>query len=187
MVVFHGLEGSIHSHYAKGALCPPAAARERGGADALSGCSGEPNRLLQAYHSGAIEDAQAVIAELGRRFPGRPLVAIGYSLGQHAGQSAGAGLPGTIEGGGGSVGPAATGKLCRSGQSGLLTGLSELPAAHHANQPAKQDPAPERGTGALAAGPDHPHRHTEGVRRAGDGTAPWFRKAPITTTRPAPA
>ena len=45
------------------------------------GCSGEPNRLLQAYHSGAIEDAQALIAELGRRFPGKPLIAIGYSLG----------------------------------------------------------------------------------------------------------
>ncbi|MGY2437386.1 alpha/beta fold hydrolase, partial [Escherichia coli] len=35
----------------------------------------------QAYHSGAIEDAQALIAELGRRFPGKPMIAIGYSLG----------------------------------------------------------------------------------------------------------
>ena len=81
VVVFHGLEGSIHSHYAKGLF----AHLQRQGNEAVlmhfRGCSGEPNRLLQAYHSGAIEDAQTVIAELGRRFPGRPLVAIGYSLG----------------------------------------------------------------------------------------------------------
>ncbi|WP_434665998.1 hydrolase [Aeromonas sp. NJAU223] len=81
LVLFHGLEGSIHSHYAKGLF----AHLQRQGNDAVlmhfRGCSGEPNRLLQAYHSGAIEDAEALIAELGRRFPGKPMVAIGYSLG----------------------------------------------------------------------------------------------------------
>lgn len=81
LVLFHGLEGSIHSHYAKGLF----AHLQRQGNDAVlmhfRGCSGEPNRLLRAYHSGAIEDAEALIAELGRRFPGKPLVAIGYSLG----------------------------------------------------------------------------------------------------------
>ena len=81
IVLFHGLEGSIHSHYVKGLF----AHLQRQGNEAVlmhfRGCSGEPNRLLQAYHSGAIEDAQTVIAELERRFPGRPLVAIGYSLG----------------------------------------------------------------------------------------------------------
>ena len=81
IVVFHGLEGSIHSHYAKGLF----AHLQRQGQEAVlmhfRGCSGEPNRLLRAYHSGAIDDAQAVIAELGRRFPGKPLIAIGYSLG----------------------------------------------------------------------------------------------------------
>lgn len=81
LVLFHGLEGSIHSHYAKGLF----AHLQRQGNDAVlmhfRGCSGEPNRLLRAYHSGAIEDAEALIAELGRRFPGKPLIAIGYSLG----------------------------------------------------------------------------------------------------------
>lgn len=81
IVLFHGLEGSIHSHYAKGLF----AHLQRQGDEAVlmhfRGCSGEPNRLLQAYHSGAIEDAQALIAELGRRFPGKPMIAIGYSLG----------------------------------------------------------------------------------------------------------
>ena len=81
LVLFHGLEGSIHSHYAKGLF----AHLQRQGDEAVlmhfRGCSGEPNRLLRAYHSGAIEDAQALIAELGRRFPGKPMIAIGYSLG----------------------------------------------------------------------------------------------------------
>ncbi|MEW7867390.1 hydrolase [Aeromonas diversa] len=81
VVVFHGLEGSIHSHYAKGLFSH----LQRQGTQAVlmhfRGCSGEPNRHLQAYHSGAIQDAQEVIAELSRRFPGKPLIAIGFSLG----------------------------------------------------------------------------------------------------------
>mgnify|MGYP002144639012 CR=1 FL=1 len=81
LVVFHGLEGSLNSPYAHGLI---EAAQKRGWLGVVMhfrGCSGEPNRLLRAYHSGAIEDAEALIAELGRRFPGKPLIAIGYSLG----------------------------------------------------------------------------------------------------------
>ncbi|MGL5155233.1 MAG: hydrolase, partial [Aeromonas veronii] len=70
IVVFHGLEGSIHSHYAKGLF----AHLQQEGREAVlmhfRGCSGEPNRHLQAYHSGAIGDAQELIAELSQRFPG---------------------------------------------------------------------------------------------------------------------
>ncbi|MGL4932918.1 MAG: hydrolase [Aeromonas sp.] len=81
IVVFHGLEGSIHSHYAKGLF----AHLQHEGRDAVlmhfRGCSGEPNRHLPAYHSGAIDDAQELIAELSQRFPGKPLIAIGFSLG----------------------------------------------------------------------------------------------------------
>ena len=81
IVVFHGLEGSIHSHYAKGLF----AHLQQEGREAVlmhfRGCSGEPNRHLQAYHSGAIGDAQELIAELSQRFPGKPLIAIGFSLG----------------------------------------------------------------------------------------------------------
>lgn len=81
VVVFHGLEGSIHSHYAKGLF----GHLQQEGREAVlmhfRGCSGEPNRHLQAYHSGAIGDALEVIAELSRRFPDKPLIAIGFSLG----------------------------------------------------------------------------------------------------------
>ncbi|ALP39699.1 hydrolase [Aeromonas schubertii] len=81
IVVFHGLEGSIHSHYAKGLFTH----LQQQGREAVlmhfRGCSGEPNRHLEAYHSGAIRDAQELIAELSRRFAGKPLIAIGFSLG----------------------------------------------------------------------------------------------------------
>ncbi|MGL5660738.1 MAG: hydrolase [Aeromonas sp.] len=81
VVVFHGLEGSIHSHYAKGLF----AHLQQAGTEAVlmhfRGCSGEPNRKLAAYHSGAISDAQEVIAALSLRFAGKPMIAIGFSLG----------------------------------------------------------------------------------------------------------
>jgi len=80
-VVFHGLEGSIHSHYAKGLLDH---LQQQGIAGVLMhfrGCSGVPNRHLAAYHAGAIDDARELLADLSQRFPGTPLIAIGFSLG----------------------------------------------------------------------------------------------------------
>ena len=45
------------------------------------GCSGEVNRAPRFYHSGETEDVGFVIGLLGERFPIRPLMAIGFSLG----------------------------------------------------------------------------------------------------------
>lgn len=45
------------------------------------GCSGEANRTPRFYHSGETEDPGFVIALLRERFPNRPLMAIGFSLG----------------------------------------------------------------------------------------------------------
>lgn len=81
VVLFHGLEGNIESHYAQGMM---AALYRRGWQPVLMhfrGCSGEPNRHLQAYHSGATEDPRHVLDTLRQRFPDRPMAAIGYSLG----------------------------------------------------------------------------------------------------------
>lgn len=81
VVLFHGLEGCVESHYAKGMM---AAVHARGWQPVLMhfrGCSGVPNRALKAYHSGAIEDPHYLLQQLASRFPGRPLAAIGYSLG----------------------------------------------------------------------------------------------------------
>ena len=81
VVVIHGLEGGLESHYAAGTL----AALEAGGFRPvfmyLRGCSGEPNRLPRAYHSGASDDLAAVLAHLARGPGGPPLAAVGFSLG----------------------------------------------------------------------------------------------------------
>ncbi len=80
-VVLHGLGGSWQS--------PPL----RGVSDALSragwrvccfhfrGCGRSPNRGAIAYHSGMTADPCEVLAALAHRFPDRPRVAIGFSLG----------------------------------------------------------------------------------------------------------
>ena len=80
VLVIHGLEGSLHSHYAT----PTLAALDRHGWDTvfmhLRGCSGEPNRLPRGYHSGATEDLAEILGHLART--GRaPVAAVGFSLG----------------------------------------------------------------------------------------------------------
>ncbi len=81
VVIFHGLEGSVYSPYAFRMM----AALDSVGFNAVvmhfRGCFEEPNRLARAYHSGETGDAKAFVRHLGSRFPGRPLGAIGYSLG----------------------------------------------------------------------------------------------------------
>lgn len=81
VVVLHGLEGNIHSHYASGML---KALTQQGFSAVLMhfrGCNGEPNRLPRAYHSGDTADLAFLIAQLKLRFPQRALAAIGFSLG----------------------------------------------------------------------------------------------------------
>ena len=61
VVIAHGLEGSSERAYVRGMV----RAFVRRGWTALAwnlrGCSGEPNRLARAYHSGATEDLDAVV------------------------------------------------------------------------------------------------------------------------------
>jgi predicted alpha/beta-fold hydrolase len=81
VIVMHGLEGSIESHYAAAVM----RALQQNGFTGLfmhfRGCSGEPNRLDRAYHSGETGDFSAVI-EHAVSASGKPLhAAIGYSLG----------------------------------------------------------------------------------------------------------
>lgn len=80
-LVLHGLEGSAASHYALETYRQLA----RRGVAAVGmnfrSCSGEINRAARMYHSGETEDVRFVARLLRARFPARPIVAIGFSLG----------------------------------------------------------------------------------------------------------
>jgi predicted alpha/beta-fold hydrolase len=81
VIVMHGLEGSIKSHYA---IAMMRALQQHGFTGLFMhfrGCSGEPNRLDRAYHSGETGDFTAVLQH-AVTVSGKPLhAAIGYSLG----------------------------------------------------------------------------------------------------------
>ena len=80
VLMLHGLEGNLRSHY----VLPVLASLARAGLQPvfmfLRGCSEEPNRLPRTYHSGAVEDLAEVLAIL--RDSGRSVAAaLGFSLG----------------------------------------------------------------------------------------------------------
>ena len=82
LVLFHGLEGSTRSSYARALLW---AARARGwGADLVlwRTCDGAiVNRVPRAYHSGASDDADFALRRIAAEDPARPLLVVGVSLG----------------------------------------------------------------------------------------------------------
>jgi uncharacterized protein len=84
LLLFHGLEGSSASHYARALMV---AVQARGWAGVVAhfrGCSGELNRLARAYHSGDSDEVDWVLRRLRERFPTRRLYAVGVSLGGNA-------------------------------------------------------------------------------------------------------
>jgi predicted alpha/beta-fold hydrolase len=81
LLVLHGLEGTIRSHYLQGLL---ALAQRRGwSADALifRTCNGEVTHARRLYHSGETTDLDRVVRRLVRSHPGQPLALVGFSLG----------------------------------------------------------------------------------------------------------
>ncbi len=81
VLILHGFEGSIDSHYAKGMLAACSQRGWRGVFMHFRGCSGEPNRLPRGYHSGETQDVDYVVNVLRGREADLQLAAIGYSLG----------------------------------------------------------------------------------------------------------
>jgi predicted alpha/beta-fold hydrolase len=81
MLVLHGLEGSSQAKYVLGVLSEAAARGWDGVAVNFRSCSGELNRLSRFYHSGETGDLDWVVATVVARWPDRPLVLVGYSLG----------------------------------------------------------------------------------------------------------
>jgi uncharacterized protein len=81
LLILHGLEGTVRSHYAGGLLQE---AKRRGwAADLLifRSCGDEPNRALRLYHSGETADLDFVVHRLISDDPARPLLIAGVSLG----------------------------------------------------------------------------------------------------------
>ena len=84
VALFHGLEGGSSSHYA-GALARELERRAwRGVVPHFRGCSGEPNRLPRAYHSGDAGEIGWILRRLRAEARGAPLFAVGVSLGGNA-------------------------------------------------------------------------------------------------------
>jgi hypothetical protein len=82
--VFHGLEGSSDSPYARKLM---AAAKRRGWRGSVlnfRGRSGEPNRLARAYHSGDSAEVDWVLRRVRGIAGDAPLYAAGVSLGGNA-------------------------------------------------------------------------------------------------------
>jgi len=81
VVLFHGLEGSSNSHYARALMRAAADRRWRAMVAHYRGCSGEENRLPRAYHSGDSDEGDWILRRIHARWPAAPLHAVGVSLG----------------------------------------------------------------------------------------------------------
>ncbi|NQU64455.1 MAG: hydrolase [SAR324 cluster bacterium] len=81
VLLLHGLEGSIDSGYAGGLMCELEQRGYRACLMHFRGCSGEPNRLPQCYHSGKSEDPQTILEFLKDQMGIEVYAAVGFSLG----------------------------------------------------------------------------------------------------------
>ncbi len=81
VLLLHGLEGSLESHYSGALLECLAQAGYRAGLLYFRGCSGEPNRLARSYHSGDSEGLDCVVRQLTQETREPLLAVIGISLG----------------------------------------------------------------------------------------------------------
>ncbi len=83
VVLFHGLEGGSRSHYARNLMRAVTARGWRGVVAHFRGCSGEPNRLPRAYHSGDADEIDWMVRLIKKR-TANCLFAVGVSLGGNA-------------------------------------------------------------------------------------------------------
>jgi uncharacterized protein len=81
ILILHGLEGDIRSHYINGIFNRLEHTGYRPVLMYFRGCSGRVNRLPRAYHSGETGDLAAVVEHIYKVTGGYPFAAIGFSLG----------------------------------------------------------------------------------------------------------
>jgi uncharacterized protein len=84
VVLFHGLEGSADSHYARDLMAHSRARGWHGVVAHFRGCSGEDNRLPRAYFAGDSEDIERMLRHVKACHPDAPVYAVGVSLGGNA-------------------------------------------------------------------------------------------------------
>jgi predicted alpha/beta-fold hydrolase len=84
LALFHGLEGGSRGHYASFLMAALQRRGWRGVVPHFRGCSGEPNRLPRAYHSGDSAEIGYVLERLRPVAGQAPLFAAGVSLGGNA-------------------------------------------------------------------------------------------------------
>ena len=84
IVLFHGLEGSSDSHYARSLMAHIAGLGWSGVVPHFRGCSGEPNRAPRFYHSGDAEEIDWLLRRLKTRAGAGKFFATGVSLGGNA-------------------------------------------------------------------------------------------------------
>jgi len=81
VLVLHGLEGSLSSHYANGIMFQLARSGYRTVFMHFRGCSGRTNRLPRAYHSGETGDLSFIVEHVKNKTGRYPYATIGFSLG----------------------------------------------------------------------------------------------------------
>ncbi|HZW22257.1 YheT family hydrolase [Noviherbaspirillum sp.] len=88
IVLFHGLEGSSGSHYARALMAHISALGWSGAVPHFRGCSGELNHAPRFYHSGDAQEVDWIVrrlmAEWRMREPSAKFYAAGVSLGGNA-------------------------------------------------------------------------------------------------------
>lgn len=84
VVLFHGLEGGSHSHYARSLMAEVQRLNWRGLVPHFRGCGGQPNRLPRAYHSGDTVEIEWMLQRARSTAGGAALFAVGVSMGGNA-------------------------------------------------------------------------------------------------------
>ncbi len=84
LVLFHGLEGSSQSHYARAFRHWACSQRMNLWLPHFRGCSGEDNELPRAYHSGDHKEIDWILGQVVQRAQGAKVCAAGVSLGGNA-------------------------------------------------------------------------------------------------------
>jgi uncharacterized protein len=81
VILLHGLEGSVNSHYIQNILDPLTAQGWQALTMHFRSCSGRLNRYGYSYYAGYTDDLFFMIEALNKRYPNQIFAAIGYSLG----------------------------------------------------------------------------------------------------------